>query len=307
MNARDWLAAGATEPVDVAVLGAPISKASIRASQAWSTPPAFRGAVRRFATWDATHGVDVAALRVRDLGDVAGDRDDADASAAHARIERAVAAAAEETISAAGCVVVIGGDNSLTRPAMRAAMAARPSERWGLITLDAHHDCRPLDGGSRNGTPVRELIEGGLPGERVAQIGIAPFANERDHARWAEERGVHVYTRNEVASETVGRVVVRALGELDKRAITALYVDFDIDVVDRAHAPACPASMPGGLTPADIQAAASLLGADARVAAVDVTEVDAMADVNETTVRLAAAVFMSFCAGIALRAATSRR
>ena len=85
--------------------------------------------------------------------------------------------------------MVIGGDNSLTRPAFLGMGTARPEKAWGLLTLDAHHDCRPVTDGSANGTPVRELIEGGLRGDRVAQVGIHPFGNAGEHARWAQGAG----------------------------------------------------------------------------------------------------------------------
>ncbi|HEV1998734.1 MAG TPA: arginase family protein, partial [Candidatus Dormibacteraeota bacterium] len=78
-------------------------------------------------------------------------------------------------------------------------------------------------------------------------------------------------------------------------------VDVDIDVADRAFAPGCPASMPGGLPPADLQLAAFQLGAEPMVRAVDFVEVDAAVDVNGMTVRLMASVFLSFCAGLASR------
>jgi formiminoglutamase len=296
MNAREWLAA---EPraAAVAVLGAPISKASISASEAWSTPPAFREALARFATWDAQHGVDVATLPVRDLGDVQGDRDEPDASRAHTRIHEAVAAAA----GTAPLVFVIGGDNSLTRPAMQAVMAARPDLHVGLLTIDAHHDCRPADHGSRNGTPVRELIEAGLAGDRVAQVGIAAFGNARTQSEWATAHGVHVYSRARVVASGIGTVVAEAVASLKRAGASALYVDFDVDVVDRAFAPACPASMPGGLLPEELLTAAHALGREPSMVAADITEVDANADLNGMTVRLAAAAFMAFCSGVAAR------
>ena len=71
--------------------------------------------------------VDITELQVRDLGDVQGDRDDADARAAHARIE----VAAEEAARLADHVVVIGGDNSLTRPAHARADAGAARRRGG--------------------------------------------------------------------------------------------------------------------------------------------------------------------------------
>jgi formiminoglutamase len=303
MNAAEWLAReSSTSPTEIAVLGAPISKASISPSNAWSTPPALRQALARFSTWDSVHSVDVGDIGVRDLGDVKSDRDEPDASAAHDRIHQACC----DAYSAAATVVVIGGDNSLTRPAMQGAMQALPDLRWGLLTLDAHHDCRPLDRGSSNGTPVRELIEAGLPGNLVAQIGIQPFANDAANAKWADDAGIVVYGIEQVLADGIVSVVDDALFALRRAGATALHVDFDIDVADRAFAPACPASMPGGLTPLQLLAAAHRLGRQIDVAAADITEVDAQADVNGSTVRLAAATFMSFCSGVAARPRTER-
>ena len=292
---RDWIGAGGSGAA-VTVLGAPISRASISPSQAWSTPPAFREALARFPTWDAESG-DIARIEGRDAGDVEGDRDDTDASAAHARIEAAVAA----TLAADTVVVVIGGDNSLTRPALHGAMTARPGAAWGLLTLDAHHDCRRATDGPRNGTPVRDLIEAGLPGDRVAQVGIHPLGNAREHAEWALQHGIHVHPLAEVHERGIVPVVASAVDEIVHAGAGAIWVDFDVDVVDRASAPACPASLPGGLHAHDLVNAARSLGADPRVAGADLTEVDAAADVNGITVRLMAATFTAFCAGVAGR------
>jgi formiminoglutamase len=296
MNAREWLEGDAASP-EIVLLGAPISKASISPVQSWTTPPAFREALARFPTWDAAHGIDIAQLDARNLGDVIGDRDDVDARAAHERIR----VASKEAALTGAVVVIVGGDNSLTRPAMQGVMAAKPDVAWGLLTLDAHHDCRQATDGSRNGTPVRELIEAGLPGDRVAQVGIHPFGNAREHADWAHAQGVHVFPLDAVREDGIAHVVGSALSVLRRRGVERVYVDFDIDVVDRAFAPACPASLPGGMAPDDLLHAAFLLGATQEVCAADLCEVDANADVNGMTVRLAAATFVSFCSGVASR------
>jgi formiminoglutamase len=297
VNARDWLAQGAGDSADIVIFGAPISKASISPSNAWSTPPAFRQALGRFNTWDAAHRIDVSSLTVRDLGDVSGDREDAGAAAAHERI----LAAARDATRSASTVVVIGGDNSVTRPAMQGLMAASSDRDWGLLTLDAHHDCRPLDHGPSNGTPVRELIESGLAGDHVAQVGIHPFANDPEHARWAVAHGVNVFGLDLIREDGITSVIDDAVFALRRAGSTAVYVDIDIDVVDRAFAPACPASMPGGLTPTELLTAVHRLAFQIGVAAADITEVDAEADVNGMTVRLAAAAFLALCSGIAAR------
>ena len=180
-------------------------------------------------------------------------------------------------------------------------MSAVPAA-WGLLTLDAHHDCRPATDGSRNGTPVRELIEAGLPGERVAQIGIHPLGNAREHAEWARAQGIHIVPLHSVRRDGMDAVIATAMSLLVARGAERVYVDFDIDVVDRAFAPACPASLPGGMHPEDLFRAAHLLGANSHVVAADFCEVDATADVNAMTLRLMAATFLKFCSGLATRA-----
>jgi formiminoglutamase len=299
VNAREWLEAGTSAPPwDVAVLGAPISRASISPSAAHTTPAAFREALTRFSTYDGDHALDLLDLRVRNLGDVEGDGD-GDVVAAHDRI----AAACAEAVPSGGVVVVIGGDNSLTFPSLRGCAGGALGDGWGLITFDAHHDVRDaaLYGGPRNGTPVRDLIDAGLPGRRVAQIGVHGFANSREHHDWAVAHGVHVRRAVQVRAGGITSVLDSAMSALERNDVERFYVDFDLDVLDRSFAPACPASMPGGLRPVDLQEAAYVLGTDPRVVAADFTEVDAAADVAGTTVRTLAAVFLAFCAGVCHR------
>jgi formiminoglutamase len=300
VNAREWLQSGGAPAGGgpaLALLGAPLARASISPSRAQLTPAAFRAGLARFSTFDGDHVIDLEELGVLDLGDVEGDAGDADASAAHARLESAVAEAGRR----APVVAVVGGDNSVTRPAMLGLAGAALDEDWGLLTFDAHHDVRPQVDGPRNGTPVRDLIELGLPGDRVAQVGIHGFANAGEHSRWARERGVHVRRAAEVRASGMPRVIDEVLDVLERHGARRIYVDVDIDVLDRAYAPACPASMPGGLTPDQLQDAAHLLGADPRVRGVDLTEVDAAADVAGTTVRCMGSVFLAFCAGLVQR------
>ena len=86
-------------------------------------------------------------------------------------------------------VVVLGGDNSVTRPGVH-GMGELGS--MGLITFDAHFDLRELEDGLTNGNPIRALLRDGLPGPHIAQIGILPFANSPRHAEVAREAGINV-------------------------------------------------------------------------------------------------------------------
>lgn len=196
--------------------------------------------------------------------------------------------------------VIVGGDNSITRPGVHAAAAHGSIERTGLLTLDAHHDLRDTAPGLSNGNPVRALLEDGLPGANVAQVGIQPLANPQQSSELARQAGIHVVTADAVRGRGVKMAVEEALGLLDVR-VDAIYVDIDVDVLDRAFAPGCPGSRPGGLAPAQIQAAARRCGEHPKVRAIDIVEVDPDRDVGEVTVLAAASFLLAFASGLARR------
>ena len=290
-RASDWLAAGGSPTGRrLAVVGVPLSRTSISPSGAHTTPGAVRAALRRFSTFHAGLDVDLEALHVTDHGDLevaalGGTEALTETSAALARLEPA------------DLVVLLGGDNAVTRPAMRTLL---PLASSGLLTLDAHHDVRGFHAGPTNGTPVRGLIEDGLPGRQVVQIGLGALSNSRAYRTWCQDRGVTLISAEQARDEGVGTVVRR---ELDRLALTCsgLYVDLDVDVVDRAFVPGCPGARPGGLTPSELLAAAVEAGRHRAVRAIDVVEVDATADPTGITVDLAAMCLLSAAAGLVAR------
>jgi formiminoglutamase len=85
-----------------------------------------------------------------------------------------------------------------------------------------------------------------------------------------------------------------------------IWVDFDLDCVDRSAAPGAPAALPGGLSPWDVERAAFLVGRHADVVGIDITEYDPTSDVEAVTARLACAVVLGFCAGLAVRLGVAR-
>lgn len=199
-----------------------------------------------------------------------------------------------------GAAVILGGDNSITRPGVHGAVADAGLDRTGLLTIDAHHDLRSLDGGLTNGNPIRALLEDGLPGWNVVQVGINPLANSPALAAEAEEAGITAVTAKEARLRGVATVVGEALEALDRR-VDAIYVDLDVDVLDRTFAPACPGSRPGGLTPWEVQAVAAVCGRHPKVRAMDVVEVDPERDVAGITVLTAASFVLAFAEGLTAR------
>ncbi len=274
--------------LDLALLGIPAFRTSLSPTGAHATPAAVRDALLRYSTH--AHGLDLDSLVVADLGDV----DEPDGRDGEQRVITAVADAA----SRARLVVALGGDNSVTYgTALGAWGTALPSA--GLITLDAHHDLRD---GESNGSPVRRLLDSGLDGSRVVQIGISDFANSRTYSERARDAGITVIGRDDVADRGIGATVAEALA-IAGAAGGPVHVDLDVDVCDRSVAPGCPASVPGGISAHELRRAAFLLALDSRVSSLDITEVDATADTADLrTVRLAALCVLEAAAGLAARA-----
>lgn len=312
-RAGDW--PSPTAETDAVLLGVPTWRTSLSPTGAGATPAAVRAALRRFSpTLMGPPPIDLAdVLRIADAGDV----DDPDGRDGEARVRAAVAALAGSRL-----VIALGGDNSATY-----AVAQGRGSR-GLITLDAHFDLRD---GESNGSPVRRLIADGLDPRRIVQIGIADFANSAAYARRAADAGITVVTLDEVRRRGIDDVVAHALrvagadpaapaaepgpGAAEAHAhprtpeaaatpasIGGIHLDIDVDVCDRAVAPGCPASVPGGLAAWELRALVRALTRDPGVTSADIVEVDATADTDDgRTVRLAALCVLELLAGMAER------
>lgn len=257
---------------DVALIGAPLGTGSVTPGRCDLAPSVVRETLRRFSTYDLETGAELA-LAIRDVGDVA--LDGLMPADAFAPIVNEV----EACTSAQALTLLIGGNNAVTRPAAHALGV--PLDQAGLVTLDAHFDLRDTDEGPRNGNPVRCLLEDGLPGRNIVQIGLAPYANTARMHRTAQEEGIGVVTIAEVKRRGIGPVLEAAFGRLSHCA--AIMVDFDIDVIDRAQCPGAPGARPGGMPVDMFFEAARWIGAQNKVKLVDLTEFDPSLDLSDIT------------------------
>jgi formiminoglutamase len=271
----------------IAIIGVPAHETSISPTHAHTTPREVRLALAKYSTYSWTHDLDLTQLRIYDAPDVE--------SPDHAEGEERVFAAMQPLRDKT--VIALGGDNSITYSVAQGLWGERIAQA-GLVTVDAHHDLRD---GVSNGSPVKRLIDAGLQGKNIAQIGIADFSNSPAYARRARDYQILVIPRDQVRVDNLQEIVHKALAQAGADG-GPIHVDIDVDVCDRAVVPACPAAAPGGLSAYELRKLVYLFGADPRVGSIDFTEVDAQADsADARTIRLVAVCIAEFLAGVQSR------
>jgi agmatinase len=279
---------------DVAVVGAPMddlvsdrpgARLAPRAIRAASCPPGphLEAKVDAFAD-----------LKIADFGD-AGVLP-ADPERSHAAIEATVG----QVLAAGALPVVLGGDHSITEPALRACAAAHGPV--GAVHFDTHTDTgEEVFGVTRShGTFIRRLIDAGqLNPSRYAQIGLRGYWPGEQEFGWQAERGVTSLFMHDVRDLGIAAVVDRAIAAVGEGPV---YLTVDVDVLDPAFVPGTGTPEPGGMSAVDLLWAVRTVAERLQLVGADVVEViptavgsaDASALVAERVVREA-------LTGIALR------
>jgi len=288
-NLADLLVGGAAD-APVGMLGAPLAAGSVTPGACDRAPALLRQTLKRIGQYDVETGRSLS-TRVADRSDVP--LTGLSIEDATKPIQDAVAAAAE----AHALTLLIGGNNAVTRPALLGL--GGDLEEIGLITLDAHFDMRDTDQGLTNGNPVRALLEDGLPGANIAQVGLAPFANSETMHRDAADAGNCIVTIGDVRKHGIGHAVAQALDHVAH--CDALVIDCDIDVIDRAQFPAAPGARAGGMAVQDFFWAVRKLASDPRVHVIDLVEWDPSLDSTDLSALTAARWVAECLAGYELR------
>lgn len=275
---------------ELALLGAPMEAGSVTPGRCDLGPETVRRTLRRFSTYDVETSRELG-VSVRDAGDVPV------RGVMPAEGFEPIRDAVQACVDAHPLTLLVGGNNAITRPAAHGLGV--PLERVGLITFDAHFDMRETDQGMINGNPVRALLEDGLPGRNICQIGLAPFANTGEMHRDAREAGIGSWSMAACRNAGIGSVVGLALMRLGH--VDSILVDFDIDVIDRAQCPGAPGARPGGMPVDMFFTAARRLAAEPRVRLVDLTEFDPGLDLAEITALTAGRWVCEILAGYSVR------
>lgn len=279
---------GSHPDAPVAMIGAPLNERSLTPGRCDLGPKALRAVLPRLSTYDVETGLELEVL-VHDAGDV---RLKAVSPAdAFEPVRDAVKAQAHRDLT-----ILVGGNNAITRPGVHALGL----DRVGVLTLDAHFDLRDTDQGLTNGNPIQALLDDGMDGARISQVGLAPFANTRRAHDKAKTAGISVRMARECQERGLAVVVAEELERLS-RLCEVIYVDFDIDVIDRSQWPASPGARPGGVSVQDFFDAARVIGGHPKVRAVDLTEYDPSLEVGDLGSLTAGRWFCEILSGVAGR------
>jgi arginase family enzyme len=288
-NLSDLLMPAAT-PSPIGLIGAPLAAGSVTPGACNEAPGVLRRTVQRIGRYDIEIGNELF-TPIADQGDLP--LNGLSIEEATPVISEAVGQCSRER----ALTLLIGGNNAVTRPGLKGL--GLPLHQVGLITLDAHFDMRDTGEGLSNGNPVRALIEDGLPGANIAQVGIASFANTVVMHRDAIAAGNLIVTIGDVRREGIRDAIDRALGHLQH--CDALVVDCDIDVIDRAQMPGAPGARPGGMHVSDFFWAVRKLAMDRRTRLIDLTEWDPSLDGGDLSALTAGRWLAECVAGFELR------
>ncbi|MFW6075353.1 MAG: agmatinase [Chloroflexota bacterium] len=148
--------------------------------------------------------------------------------------------------------VVLGGDHAIGYPDVR-GLSPYVDGNIGIIHLDRHSDLSEYSLDERmHGSPFFHATNiPNAPPSNLVQIGIGGWAGGREGLKTAREREATVITVDDIDRYGVDRIIEYSL-EIAWRNADAVWVSFDIDVVDPAYAPGTGTPVAGGLTPREV-------------------------------------------------------
>ncbi|HKA66706.1 MAG TPA: agmatinase [Solirubrobacterales bacterium] len=265
----------------VAIIGVPFDSGVVYRPGARFGPAAIRAGSKLLRPYNAWTGkLPFSSRQMADAGDIA---------CTPFAIEQAIMEierAATATYGAAEHLLALGGDHTVALPLLRAAAA-----RFGplaLVHFDAHLDTwDTYFGGARytHGTPFRRAAEEGLLDlARAVHVGTRGPQFSADDLAADARLGFHLVDGRAI-DERGAAAIAAEVGELVGEA--AVYLSFDIDLLDPAFAPGTGTPEAGGWS--SREAIAVLRGLQGiRLVGADVVEVAPAYDHAEITAIAAA-------------------
>jgi guanidinobutyrase len=223
------------------IYGIPFDATSISRTGANYGPRGIREVSVQFTSYNATLDFDVVdALNPVDCGDC-------DIALANPQKTFDRAQADIGAILDAGALPVsLGGDHSITIPAVRAVRAKHADP--GLVLIDTHLDTAVDVGGEElnHCCPITRAVDAGFDPAKIVLIGMSGWMNPRTELNYCRERGITVIWLEDLWRHGTAPAVEQALARAG--AGDGIYLSFDVDALDAAHVPGTCCPTPGGLT-----------------------------------------------------------
>lgn len=169
-----------------------------------------------------------------------------------------------------------------------------------IVNWDAHCDVRDVENGlGTSGTPFRQALThpSGLAA-RYAVAGLQPHAVAAEHLGFTRAHGEAIW-RQDVTRATIVKLYAEPR--------TAVMASFDLDAVDRAHAPGVSAPNSAGLSVDLWLEAAYRAGFSTAVRSADLVELNPRVDRDGQTASLAALTVWCLLKGVSDRLAGAGR
>ncbi|MET9294103.1 agmatinase family protein [Streptomyces sp. NPDC003077] len=286
---------------EVAVFGVPLDSGATYRPGTRFGPRGIRRCTNLFGTYCYELGVDLREqLNLVDIGDV---------FTIPGNIEKSfdqISQAMAHVVSQGVIPVVIGGDHSIGFPTVR-GMAPHVGGNIGIIHFDRHVDTQETDLDERmNTTPWFHANNiPNAPATNLVQIGIGGWQAPRPGVKVGRERGTTIITVNDVERVGVEKVAETAL-EVAWKDASAVYLSFDIDVLDAGFVPGTGWPEPGGLLPREALNLIRLVS-EPGLAGIEVVECSPPYDWAEQTALMSSRIIMDSLAVQVARGRLGRR
>ncbi len=271
---------------EVAIFGVPLDAGTTYRPGTRFGPRGIRRATNLFGTYSFELGVDLREqLNLVDIGDVF--TIPANIEKSFDQISRAMSYVVERGVFP----VVLGGDHSIGYPTIR-GLAPWVDGTIGIIHLDRHVDTQERDLDERmHTTPWFHATNiPNAPAANLVQIGIGGWQAPRPGVEVGRARGTTIVTVGDVERVGVEKVAEVAL-EVAWKGATAVYLSFDVDVIDSAFVPGTGWPEPGGLLPREALQLVRLVAAEG-LAGLEVVECSPPYDHSEQTSLIASRVIL---------------
>jgi agmatinase len=277
---------------DIAVVGAPFDMGTTYRSGARFGPQAVRRISALYDQYSPDLGMDLLEeITIGDAGDI---------FVIPANIEKTfdqIDLGLSHILDAGAFPIIIGGDHCIGFPDAK-AIAKHVEGKLGIIHFDRHIDTAETTMDERMHTTHWSHATNlpNVPATNLVQIGIGGWIGNHSGVKVAEERDTTVITMFDVEELGVDRAMQIAL-EIAWKDAAAVYLSFDIDVIDPGYAPGTGTPEPGGMSPREALKAVRMVAAEG-LAGVDLVEIAPPYDVVDTTSQLGARLIMDTLASL---------